>query len=298
MDRQPLVSVVIPTAKRAAEVVEKTVESALSQDWPNKEVILVNDNPPESIFTEELESLAGPAVRLISTGGMQGAPKARNLGAEHANGELLIFADDDDLLLPGRLTKQVSDLLERDADISVTAIRIVDENDRVVAMRRHPNFPDGDSTEQLRYHLTHYFTGTTSYLIRREVFNRVEGFRDIPMGQEYDLMARILESGAKAVYLPEVLVEMRAWPVGKSITVSADRVPALRNAYAERKQYFPILSHAERRQLTARHHASMAAAYTRQGKRLLAGKEAAQSFFCAPVFFVQELHQRYSQRQK
>lgn len=91
----PLVSVVIPCFGQARFVGE-AIESALAQTHPLIEVVVVDDGSPDNV-TE----VAGryPGVRCVrqDNGGLSAA---RNTGIRCSNGELLVFLDADDRLLP------------------------------------------------------------------------------------------------------------------------------------------------------------------------------------------------------
>ena len=105
----PRVSVVIPTYRRPVEL-KRALESVLTQDFTNIEVLVVDDNPPGTPGREDttrlLESLEGPLVYIRTEGSLGGAG-ARNVGIEAARGEYVAFLDDDDQWLPGKLRRQM-----------------------------------------------------------------------------------------------------------------------------------------------------------------------------------------------
>ena len=63
------------------------------------EVIVVNDGPAFEQPTRDLIATLG-AVSVKTKGGL-GAGAARNIGADHARGQWLLFLDDDDLIAVG-----------------------------------------------------------------------------------------------------------------------------------------------------------------------------------------------------
>jgi glycosyltransferase involved in cell wall biosynthesis len=105
----PRVSVVIPTYRRPVEL-KRALESVLSQDFTDIEILVVDDNPPgtpgREATTRLLESLEGPLVHIPTEGSLGGAG-ARNVGIEQARGEYVAFLDDDDMWLPGKLRLQM-----------------------------------------------------------------------------------------------------------------------------------------------------------------------------------------------
>jgi glycosyltransferase involved in cell wall biosynthesis len=106
----PLVSVVIPTYKRPAEVL-RAVKSVLAQDYPDMEILVVDDNPPESEYRRKTEAaLEGldPRIVHIRNAASLGGAGARNAGIQAARGKFSAFLDDDDEWLPGKLNKQMA----------------------------------------------------------------------------------------------------------------------------------------------------------------------------------------------
>lgn len=79
------------------------MDSVLAQTYSDWEVIVVDDGSEDETI-EMLESLTDERIRFIKRDSMpSGAPACRNIGAENAQGEYLIFLDSDDLLLPHAL---------------------------------------------------------------------------------------------------------------------------------------------------------------------------------------------------
>ena len=117
------VSVVIPTFRRAALLVE-AVRSALAQRDVAVEVIVVDDSP-EGSAEDAVRGIADERVRYVHrTTPSEGHPAVvRNEGLALSGGEYVHFLDDDDLLLPGALSAAVA-ALERNPDAAV-AIGIV-----------------------------------------------------------------------------------------------------------------------------------------------------------------------------
>ena len=96
------ISVIIP-AYNAETTLRTAVESILSQQVPELEIIIVNDGSTDG--TDRLcHALASeyPCIHVI-TQKNAGICAARNRGMEAASGEYITFCDDDDLFWQGAL---------------------------------------------------------------------------------------------------------------------------------------------------------------------------------------------------
>lgn len=100
----PLISVYLPTHNRA-DLVGRAVNSVLAQDYPNFELIIVNDASCDGT-KEMLETFYGhhSKVHLVHLDESNGACYARNVAINQAKGELITGLDDDDEFLPHRLS--------------------------------------------------------------------------------------------------------------------------------------------------------------------------------------------------
>ncbi len=107
MDARPLISIVIPTRDRAA-LLGETLDSIRAQTYDNWEAIVVDDHSTDATGEEMREASARDSrMRFISLNEKTGAPAARNLGAEQARGEFVIYLDSDELLAPWCLGDRV-----------------------------------------------------------------------------------------------------------------------------------------------------------------------------------------------
>jgi glycosyltransferase involved in cell wall biosynthesis len=105
----PLVSILIP-AYNAEKWIRLTLKSALTQDYPNKEVILVDDGSTDQTLTIA-KSFESGSVKVINQPNA-GGPAARNKAFEHAQGDYIQWLDHDDLLAPNKISAQLQSLDE------------------------------------------------------------------------------------------------------------------------------------------------------------------------------------------
>lgn len=99
-----LVSILIP-CYNAEKWVATTLESALAQSWPAKEIILVDDGSTDASFAVA-QRYAAPNVKVLRQAN-GGASAARNRALREAQGEFIQYLDADDLLSPTKIEAQV-----------------------------------------------------------------------------------------------------------------------------------------------------------------------------------------------
>jgi glycosyltransferase involved in cell wall biosynthesis len=108
---QPLVSIVIP-AYNAERTVAETIQSAIGQTWPRKEIIVVDDGSTDR--TAEIVDRFAPTVRLVPSEN-RGLSAAVNLAIQHSHGDYIQELDADDLLTPDKIERQLSALRAGDS---------------------------------------------------------------------------------------------------------------------------------------------------------------------------------------
>ena len=110
--RLPLVSCVMPTADRRP-FVPHAIRHFLGQDYPERELIILDDG------LDTIQDLVPEDARIkyVHLDGRSSVGMKRNLGCQHAEGELIAHWDDDDWIAPWRLSYQVGELMKSDADI-------------------------------------------------------------------------------------------------------------------------------------------------------------------------------------
>ena len=110
MEREPLVSIVVPTYNRLAYL-RQAVQSVFDQTYRQWELIVVDDGSTDG--TAAYVASLGGRVRALTLPRRGGAARARNAGVGAARGAYVAFLDSDDLWLPEKLAIQMAGLRER-----------------------------------------------------------------------------------------------------------------------------------------------------------------------------------------
>ena len=101
-----LVSILIP-AYNAEKWIADTLQSAISQDWQRKEVIVVDDGSMDSTLSVA-RSFESKFVKVVTQENC-GASAARNRALSFAQGDYIQWLDADDLLAPDKISRQLRD---------------------------------------------------------------------------------------------------------------------------------------------------------------------------------------------
>lgn len=100
---RPLVSIIVP-AYNSGRYLAETLDSALGQTYPHREIIVVDDGSTDQT-SQRMEPYL-PAVTYIRQE-RAGVGAARNRGLRAARGDYVALLDHDDLWLPEKLAVQV-----------------------------------------------------------------------------------------------------------------------------------------------------------------------------------------------
>ncbi len=106
---ESLVSILIP-CYNAAPWLPQTLESALAQTWPHKEIIVVNDGSTDNSLAVA-RKFEAHGVRLIDQPN-RGQCAAYNAAIRAAHGQYYEFLDADDLIAPDKIERQMERLVQ------------------------------------------------------------------------------------------------------------------------------------------------------------------------------------------
>jgi len=235
MNSQPKVTVIIPCYNRERYIAQ-TVESVLSQTYPNIELVVVDDGCTDNSmqileqYKDRIRSLEHPG-RIN-----KGQSAALNLGIQASHSDYVAFLDSDDLFAPEKIEKQVN-FLEANPGVGLVYSNghtIDNKGNIIYRIYGKDHFEKSDPNRVL---LDCYFLLPNNALVRRDVLSRAgffnEGFRS---AQDHDLAIRIAEI-ARIAYIDEPLFFYRR---------HKDSISS-RNAKLRWKNGFRILKYARLR---------------------------------------------------
>ena len=288
MASKPTVSVVTPTYNRPEKLV-RCVESVLQQQRLPDEIIVVDDASSHSYeaVVDRLQEAVGAtdgsvALRYVRLEKGGGGSHARNHGARRAQGDVLMFIDDDDTWEPTKTGRQLR-LFDAHPEVGLvySGRRAVDEQGQClycISARE-----EGDISRRV---LQNNCVGTTSGVaLRTDLFHQAGGFdEDLPALQDYDLWIRAARR-TRVACDPAHTVN---WTVHDFASNQMTGDPTIyENAYEQIADKYEgaiqALTPSERRLRTAMQYASIADKYARSGDLINQYAYAARSLAARPT---------------
>ncbi|MEO6549681.1 MAG: polysaccharide deacetylase family protein [Ferruginibacter sp.] len=93
-DAQPLVSIIVPAYNEEVNAV-RTVESLLQQDYPNLQVVFIDDGSKDDTYSVVSDAFTNMSLVKVYTKANGGKASALNVGVAKADGEFVVCIDAD-----------------------------------------------------------------------------------------------------------------------------------------------------------------------------------------------------------
>ncbi len=217
MPSPPFISVIVPTYQRE-KVLCNTIANVLQQDYPRYEVIVVDQTQQHQPETQRyLHEVAQSGKIRLFTLPWASLPGARNYGVTQAQGDIILFIDDDVELPPGYLHEHSRVFIEN-PQVGAVAGRVFDRmklaDDPDLAIAHLP--PAAMDPGIAWYHIDLVHTTEPQQVLtargcnmsfRRELFDHHglrfdERFRGNAVREESDFCLQIRKTGYIIWYSP------------------------------------------------------------------------------------------------
>lgn len=219
-----LVSILIP-AYNAEGWIASTIQSAIAQTWPDKEIIVVDDGSTDRTLAvaRQFES---QSVRVV-TQPNQGAAGARNTAFSLSQGEYIQWLDADDLLSPAKVARQM-ERAEQTADRRMlfsspwAAFRFRPAKARFTPT---PLWSDLSPTEWLtRKWEGNWHMQTATWLVSRELTEAAGPWDTRLLGDDDgEYFSRVINASTGIGFVPQSRVYYRITPSGRLSAIGRSR---------------------------------------------------------------------------
>lgn len=213
-----LVSVVIPSYNHARYIMT-AVESVLGQSFRKLELIVIDDGSRDK-SVELLKTVRDPRFVLYVQEN-QGAHAAINRGLSLCQGDYLAILNSDDVFHPDRIAECLVAMDSGGLDLACSWIQIIDAEGEGESIKRgwqnmRPGWASGSGThgfwngDDFRLNLlsTNFVSTTSNILMRRSVYGRIGGMRNLRYAHDWDFMLRAAAEVSCGL-VPKPLVQYR-----------------------------------------------------------------------------------------
>jgi len=207
---QPLVSILIP-AHNAERWLGDTIESAIAQTWPQKEIIVVDDGSTDRTLAIARQ-FERNAIRVI-TQENQGAAAARNKAFSLSRGDYIQWLDADDLLAPDKVAHQMRAAAETKNKRTLFSCSWAYFRYRLVKANFIPNplWSDLTATEWMTRKLEgNWHMQTATWLVTRELAETAGPWDTRLLGDDDgEYFARVISASSAIRFVPQSKVYYR-----------------------------------------------------------------------------------------
>lgn len=190
-------SIIIPVLNESDRI-NALIERLRNQRFESSYEVIVVDGDPQGGTVKAIQSEG--VVTIIAE---KGRGRQMNAGAVAACGDILIFLHADTTLPDGAL-KKISRALERQNYVG-GAFDLKIDSDRLFL-----KYISVRASLRSRWNRIPY--GDQAIFMRKQYFDQIGGFKDIPLMEDVELMRRIKKDGRKITILPDkVTTSARRW---------------------------------------------------------------------------------------
>lgn len=201
-------SVIMSTYKEEEHLLREAIESILNQTYQDFEFIIILDYPDNEMHKNVISSYMEKDFRIkfyINEKNM-GLTASLNRALSLASGEYIARMDADDISLPDRFAKQMEYIAKNDYDLIGGITQMIDEDGNVIYSIAKVPQDFNKIKKALKYGqcIAH-----PTWLGKKEVFDSLSGYRNMPLCEDYDFTLRAVLKGFKISNLNETVLKYR-----------------------------------------------------------------------------------------
>ncbi len=207
----PAISVLLPI-RNAQATLDSCLESLASQTFADFEILALNHASSDA--TADILArwaLKEPRLRLLESAAPS-LPLALNEGLAQAQGRYVARMDADDLCLPARLERQWK-LMESRPELALSSVQVemFGEGEVSGGYQDYITWVNGlcQPKDIAREIFIECPLPHPTWMARRALFEKLGGYRDDNLPEDYGFVLRAAESGAKMAKVPEPLLKWR-----------------------------------------------------------------------------------------
>ncbi len=206
----PLVTIIIPCFNEGI-VIEKAVKSVQEIEYPNLEILVVDDGSTDDTFEIAKKMEKDYSVRVL-TKVNGGKSKALNYGIEQSLGEFFVCMDADSILGKNLLLKTIP-LFEKDAKLAAVAGSVVVGNSgNLITAFQKLEYIIGLNFVKRAQSFLNCVTIVPGPIgvFKKDVVLKLGGYESDTFAEDCDLSMRLLMNGYHIKYVPDITATTEA----------------------------------------------------------------------------------------
>jgi glycosyltransferase involved in cell wall biosynthesis len=209
------VSVIMSTYNEKPEWIKLSVESILNQSHKNIQFVIVLDNPENVELKKLLESysLNDKRILLVINKSNIGLVQSLNKALKLCDGELIARMDADDIATNDRLEVELKYLENNNLDFVIAPMTYIDEKGNELATT---NVQELNSDKVNKLLKVTNISNHPTWLCKKEVYESLNGYRNINYCEDNDFSLRAVEKGFKIGKMSQVVMLYRVRSTGVS----------------------------------------------------------------------------------
>jgi cellulose synthase/poly-beta-1,6-N-acetylglucosamine synthase-like glycosyltransferase/peptidoglycan/xylan/chitin deacetylase (PgdA/CDA1 family)/spore germination protein YaaH len=201
----PLVSVIVPAYNEEVNAV-KTLDNLLKSDYPNLEIIFVNDGSKDTTLELVKEKFFNHSKIKILDKSNGGKASALNLGMAAAQGEYLVCVDSDTQLNHDAISFLIPYL--KDENVAGVAGNVKVGNDKNILTKwQSIEYITSQNFDRRAFDELNAITVIPGAIgaFKKEIVKKLGGFTTDTLAEDADLTMRILEAGFQVRYCDQAI---------------------------------------------------------------------------------------------
>ena len=212
-----LVSVIMSTYNENESQLSTSIESILNQSYEKLEFIIVNDNPKNEQLGALLAKYAQLDKRIVIVENPQnmGLVNSLNRALSYTKGDYIARMDADDISRPERLQLQLQYMKENRLDFVGGYAHFINEEGSSLGHIMKAPATNEQICRAVRWGncIPH-----PTWFVRKEVYEKLGGYRHIPHAEDFDFILRALKTNFRFGNVPCVVLDYRIRSSGISVS--------------------------------------------------------------------------------
>jgi len=219
---EDLVSVIMSTYNEKVDWVRASIESIAFQTHKKIEFIIVLDNPNNFELEELVSSFEKEIsfIQIVRNDKNMGLVASLNKALKLCNGKYIARMDADDISDKYRLEKQIKFINDNHVDFTYSGVNTINEEGEVIFSQDYSKLSHIEVSSRLKYK---NITNHPTWFVRKEVYDSLNGYRNIPYCEDYDFVLRAISKGYKVMQMDENVLQYRVRKDGVSRTYSLEQ---------------------------------------------------------------------------